>query len=81
MVKGAGMRSQCVVLRRFKSCPLHHLLQYALLRQFLSGVLKEECVNTRFYAPILVCMMLMVSGLPASEQEEIRGLGDSRWTD
>ena len=25
VVKGAGMRSQCVVLRRFKSCPLHHL--------------------------------------------------------
>ena len=24
VVKGAGMRSQCVVLRRFKSCPLHH---------------------------------------------------------
>ena len=24
VVKGAGMRSQCVVLRRFESCPLHH---------------------------------------------------------
>ena len=24
MVKGAGFRSQCVVLRRFESCPLHH---------------------------------------------------------
>ncbi len=23
-VKGAGFRSQCVVLRRFESCPLHH---------------------------------------------------------
>ena len=23
VVKGAGFRSQCVVLRRFKSCPLH----------------------------------------------------------
>ena len=24
-VKGAGFRSQCVVLRRFESCPLHQI--------------------------------------------------------
>ncbi|SVD55118.1 uncharacterized protein METZ01_LOCUS407972, partial [marine metagenome] len=38
-------------------------------------------VSTRFYAPILVCMMLVASGLPGSEQEEIEELGDRRWTD
>ena len=81
MVKGAGMRSQCVVLRRFESCPLHHPLQYALLRQFLSGVLEERRVSNRFHTPILICLMLIVSGLPSSEQGEIRGLEDKRWTD
>ena len=38
-------------------------------------------MSTRFYAPILVCMMLVASGLPGSEQEEIEELGDRRWTD
>ena len=51
-----------------------------VVRQFLSGVQEERCVGTRFYAPILVCMMLMASGLPDSEQEEIRSLEDRRWT-
>ena len=81
MVKGAGMRSQCVVLRRFESCPLHHLLSNALLRQFLSSVREEECVSTRFYAPVLVCMMLVASGLFGSELEGIWGAEERRWTD
>ncbi len=38
-------------------------------------------MSTRFYAPILVCMMLVASGLPSSEQEEIRKIGDRHWTD
>ena len=29
-VKGAGFRSQCVVLRRFESCPLHHYKYHSL---------------------------------------------------
>jgi len=37
-------------------------------------------VSTRFYAPILVCMMLVASGLPSSEQEEIGELEDRSWT-
>ena len=37
-------------------------------------------MGTRFYAPILVCMMLIASGLPDSEQEEIRWLEDRSWT-
>ena len=50
------------------------------MRQFLSGVHEEGCVSNRFYAPILVCMMLIASGLPDSEQEEIRWLENKSWT-
>ncbi len=30
-VKGAGFRSQCVVLRRFESCPLHQSIKQACI--------------------------------------------------
>ena|GEM_PF-6230914 len=35
VVKGAGFRSQCVVLRRFKSCPLHHYLILILFERIV----------------------------------------------
>ena len=36
-VKGAGFRSQCVVLRRFESCPLHQKTTFAALKSDLAG--------------------------------------------
>ena len=44
VVKGAGMRSQCVVLRRFKSCPLHHFNQYIVLGLIQNSTKKQGLV-------------------------------------
>ena len=52
-----------------------------VVRQFLSGVHEEGCVSNRFYAPILICMMLMVSGVPDAEREQVGELENRRWTD
>ena len=44
-VKGAGFRSQCVVLRRFESCPLHHYWILILFDLMLARSL--------FFSPII----------------------------